>query len=84
MTKLLYKPVGMVFGLAASLAASLMVKQVWRLTTGNKKTPDPKDPENSWQAVLAGAALEGLVYAVVKAAVERGNAAGVKHLTPDD
>jgi hypothetical protein len=80
-TKLWYKPVGLALGALAGAAAGFAFKQVWQLVSGEDDAPDAKDEERGWGEVLAAAALQGAIFAVVKAAVDRGGATGVRTLT---
>jgi Protein of unknown function (DUF4235) len=80
-TKLWYKPVGLALGALAGAAAGFAFKQVWQLVSGDQDAPDATDEERGWAEVLAAAALQGAIFAVVKAAVDRGGAAGVRQLT---
>lgn len=43
--------------------------------------PDPKDLNSSTRAALLGAGLQGLVFGVVKAAVDRAGARGYEAVT---
>lgn len=79
--QLLYRPVGMLVGVAAGAVAGMVVKQVWRLIPGKEGTPDALDEERGWGEVLAAAALQGVVFAIVRAALDRGTAQGVRRLT---
>lgn len=79
--KLWYRPVGMVAGAAAGALAGLVFKQVWRLAAGEGDTPKALDEERSWVEILGAAALQGAIFAAVKAAVDRGSATGVRRLT---
>jgi hypothetical protein len=82
MVKLLYKPVGMLFGILGGMLAAAIFKQVWKLVTGGgDDAPDATDEERGWREVLPAAALQGAIFAVVKAAVDRGGATGVRRLT---
>lgn len=76
-----YKPVGVAAGAGAGLLAGMIVKQVWKLVAGRPDPPDARDRSYGWGEVLAAAALQGAVFAVVKAAVDRGGAEGVRRLT---
>ncbi|MBX6357326.1 MAG: DUF4235 domain-containing protein [Micromonosporaceae bacterium] len=80
-TKLWYKPIGLALGALAGAAAGLAFRQVWQLVAGERDAPDATDEERGWGEVLAAAALQGAIFAVVKAAVDRGGAAGVRWLT---
>jgi hypothetical protein len=81
MNKLAYKPVGILLGVAAGALAGLIFKQVWKLAAGDDDTPSATDEDRGWGEVLAAAALQGAIFAVVKAAVDRGGATGVRRLT---
>ncbi|GGK05480.1 membrane protein [Pilimelia anulata] len=76
-----YKPVGIAAGAGAGLLSGILVKQVWKLVAGEPTPPDARDENYGWGSVLAAAALQGAVFAVVKAAVDRGGAVSVRRLT---
>lgn len=76
-----YKPVGLVLGATAGLIAGVVFKQVWKYASGQDDAPTATDPDYGWGEVLAAAALQGAIFAIVKAAVDRGGAAGVGRLT---
>lgn len=80
-SRLLYKPFGLLLGAAAGALAGVVFKQVWRALSDEDDTPDATDPERTWSEILAAAALQGVIFAVVKAAVDRGGAAGFQRLT---
>ncbi|GIF13198.1 DUF4235 domain-containing protein [Actinoplanes teichomyceticus] len=79
--KVALKPVNLALGIAAGTLAGMVFKQVWKLATGDDDAPDAGDEERGWGEVLAAAALQGAIFAVVKAAVHRSSAAGAKRLT---
>jgi hypothetical protein len=79
--KLFFKPVGLLAGASAGLIAGVLVKQVWRVASGEDDTPDALDEQRGWSEILAAAALQGVVFAVVRAAVDRASAQGVRRLT---
>jgi Protein of unknown function (DUF4235) len=79
--KLLYRPVGLAAGAVAGLVAGLVFRQVWRVAAGDDDAPDALDEDRGWPEILAAAALQGAIFAIVKAAVDRGSATGVRHLT---
>ncbi|MFI9583577.1 DUF4235 domain-containing protein [Streptomyces sp. NPDC052236] len=81
MGKLLYKPFGLLFGALGGVLAGAVFKQVWKAVGGEEEAPSATDEERSWREVLPAAALQGAIFAVVKAAVDRGGAAGVRRLT---
>jgi uncharacterized protein DUF4235 len=80
-SKLAYKPVGLLLGVAAGAIAGYAFKEVWRVVSGDDDAPDATDEERGWGEILAAAALQGAIFALVKAAVDRGGATGVRKLT---
>ncbi|MGN9913013.1 DUF4235 domain-containing protein [Phytohabitans sp. LJ34] len=81
MSKVAYKPVGMLLGIGAGIVAGAIFKQIWKIAAGDDEAPDATDEERGWGEILAAAALQGAIFAVVKAAVDRGGASGVRRLT---
>jgi hypothetical protein len=79
--RLLYKPVGLALGAAAGLIAAAAFKQVWRAVSGEDDAPNATDEESGWGEVLAAAALQGAIFAIVRAAVDRAGATGVRRVT---
>jgi Protein of unknown function (DUF4235) len=83
LNKVAYKPVGILMGVAAGALAGMVFKQVWKLAAGDGDAPNATDEDRGWGEILAAAALQGAIFAIVKAAVDRGGAAGVRKLTGD-
>jgi NhaP-type Na+/H+ or K+/H+ antiporter len=81
MAKLAYKPVGLLISVAAGIAASAVVRRVWTLLTGQQDAPQATDQDHSWREVLFAAGVQGAVFGLVKAAVDRGGAAGFRKIT---
>ncbi|MGC9665776.1 DUF4235 domain-containing protein [Planosporangium sp. 12N6] len=81
MKKVLYKPLSLALGVAGGLLAGVVFKQVWKVVAGEDEVPDATSPEHTWAEVLTAAAIQGAVFAVVRAAVDRGGAVGVRKLT---
>jgi hypothetical protein len=79
--KLLYKPIGTMFGVLAGLVAGAIFKRVWRVLGKESDTPDAKDQQRGWSEVVAAAAIEGAVFGSVKAVVDRAGAVGFQRLT---
>ncbi|MEU4681277.1 DUF4235 domain-containing protein [Micromonospora sp. NPDC023737] len=76
-----YKPVGVLLGIAAGTVAGAIFRQVWKLTAGDGEAPSATDEDRGWVEILAAAALQGAIFAIVRAAVDRGGAVGVRRLT---
>jgi len=78
---LLYRPLGLAAGMAGGLLASAIFKQVWKRVAGEEDVPRTTDESRGWHEVLVAAAVQGAIFAAVKAAVDRGGAAGFRQLT---
>lgn len=78
---LLYKPLGLLFSVLGGIAASAAFRQVWKLTTGDEEAPEATDEHRSWRTVLAAATVQGAIFGLVKAAIDRGGATGFRKLT---
>jgi predicted metal-dependent enzyme (double-stranded beta helix superfamily) len=79
--KLAYKPVGLLLGAGAGMVSGLIFKQIWKLAGHDEDAPDATDEDRGWAEVLTAAALQGAIFAVVKAAVDRGGAVGIRKAT---
>jgi hypothetical protein len=79
--KVAYKPVGLLLSVAAGAVAGVIFKQVWKVASGDDDAPNATDEDRSWAEILIAAALQGAIFAVVKALMDRGGAAGVRKLT---
>lgn len=78
--RMAYKPVGALLGVAAGLIAGAVFKQAWRVLGSDGDAPDATDEDRGWGEILAAAALQGAIFAIVKAAVDRGGATGVRKM----
>ncbi len=81
MTKLLYKPLGLLFSVLGGMLAGAIFKKVWKLAAGEDEAPKATDADRGWPEILAAAALQGALFAVVRAAVDRAAATGTEKLT---
>lgn len=79
--KILYRPFGLASSIIGGIVAGTIFKQAWRRVQDQDDAPDPLQSEYNWQEVLLSAALQGAVYAVVKAAVDRAGARAFERWT---
>lgn len=79
--KVAYKPVGLLLGIGAGAVAGFVFKEIWKFASGDDDAPNATDEDRSWGEILAAAALQGAIFATVKALVDRGGAAGVRKIT---
>jgi len=79
--RILLKPVTMILGMVGGLLASAIFKQVWKHVDEEEDPPTPLQKEFGWRKILLAAALQGAIYATVKAVVSRGGAKGIEKVT---
>lgn len=80
MIKLLYRPFGIVLGLIAGFLAKSVFNFVWS-RIDDEEAPKATIEETSWVKVLTAAAVQGMVFQTVRAAVNRSGASGFRYLT---
>jgi Protein of unknown function (DUF4235) len=78
-TKGFYLPLSIGTSVAGGLLAGALFTRIWkRIDDSNEGPPDPKDLNRSGRQALLAASLQGLVFGLVKAAVDRAGAKGFK------
>jgi hypothetical protein len=81
MVKLLYKQVNLIASTLGGLLAGLIFKEVWKIIGRGDDAPKPTDEQQGWGETLLAATLHGAIFAVVKAALDRGAAEATRKLT---
>ncbi len=81
MIKLLYKPLSMVVGVLSGMLAGAIFKRIWKAAAGEEEAPAATDARRGWREVLTAAALQGAIFALVRAAVDRAAAEGTRKVT---
>lgn len=79
--KLAYRPIGLVGGILAGTISGAIFKTVWREVSRKEDAPSALQSEYSTQEVLLAAAIQGAIFAVTKAAIDRAGAQGFTKLT---
>jgi hypothetical protein len=79
--KLFNKAVGMLVSVLGGMLARSLFKKLWTAVTGEEEAPKPTDARRGWGEILLAAALQGAIFAVVQAALDRGTAEGTSKLT---
>jgi hypothetical protein len=81
--KILYRPIGLVSSVVGGLVAGAVFRQVWKRAAPGPTADAPKALESEYtlRQVLAAAAVQGAVFAVVKAAIDRGGARAFQRWT---
>lgn len=81
MAKILYTPISIVFSVLGGLLAGAVFKQIWKRVSNEEEAPKALESEYGWKEILPAAALQGAIFALVKALVQRGGAQGVRRVT---
>jgi len=81
MAKVLYKPFGALFSAFGGLVAAALFKRLWRRIGGDERAPRATDAGHWWSEILVAAALEGAIFGLIKAAVDRAGATGFERAT---
>jgi hypothetical protein len=81
-SKAMYLPLQIGTSVAGGLLAGWVFHEVWqRVSPSDQEPPDPKDLTRSGREAIVGAALQGLVFATVRALVTRASAHGYRAVT---
>jgi uncharacterized protein DUF4235 len=79
--KIAYRPVGMLVGVVGGLVATKAFNKSWKVLGHEEDAPDAMDIGRSWNEILFAAVIQGAIYAVVHAAVNRGGAVAFRRVT---
>jgi len=79
--KLAYRPVGLIAGLAAGAVSGAIFKQIWKVVAKEDEAPTALQSEYKMREVVLAAAIQGAIFAAVKATVDRAGARGFTKLT---
>ncbi|MEU9035744.1 DUF4235 domain-containing protein [Streptomyces sp. NPDC048352] len=80
-SKIVYKPVGLALGATGGALAGAVFKQIWKRLGHEGDAPNATDEERSWREILMAAALQGALFAAVKAVIDRSGAVAARRLT---
>ncbi|WP_436498733.1 DUF4235 domain-containing protein [Actinokineospora sp. HUAS TT18] len=78
---LLYRPLSLVISVLGGVLASAVFKRVWRAVSGEAEAPEATSPDHRTREVLLAALLQGAIFGVVKAGLDRAGAKGFRRLT---
>lgn len=81
--KLLYRPIGITSSIVGALIAGQVFNQVWKHAApkGHDKAPKVLDTDISFKEILVATLIHGLVFALVKALIQRGGARMFQKIT---
>ncbi|WP_426245523.1 DUF4235 domain-containing protein [Nocardioides sp. LHG3406-4] len=74
--KILYRPWGLIGSLAGGLVAGQVFQQVWRAAAPGDREDPPKPLESEYRLrqILVAAVVQGAIFYLVKALIQRGGA----------
>ena len=78
---LMYTPVRIAASVGGGMLATAIFTRLWRRLTGRQDLPEASDRTKGWMDVLPAALLHGMIFAGVKAVVDRASAQGFEQLT---
>ena len=79
--KLVYRPIGLLSGVAAGVVSGAIFKQIWRMVAKEDDAPAALQSEYPMREVVLAAAIQGAIFAGTKAAIDRAGARGFTRLT---
>lgn len=78
---LLYKPLGLLFSVLGGIAAGAAFRKVWMWVANEPEAPKATDSRYPWREVAAAAAIEGAIFGLVKATIDRSGARAFQAVT---
>ncbi|HEX6454635.1 MAG TPA: DUF4235 domain-containing protein [Trebonia sp.] len=81
MSRMRYKLGGAGVSVLGGMLASVIFKQVWKLAAGEDEAPKSTDARRGWSEVLVAATLQGAIFGLVKATVDRAAVHGAAKVT---
>ena len=78
--KLIYKPFGIILGILAALVGKRAFNFAWT-KIDDQDPPKATTEEAAWPKLLVAAALQGVVFKLIRVVVDRYGARGFQYLT---
>ena len=82
-SKVWYPPVSLAASVGGGLLAGAVFRRVWQAVGDDQPPPEPKDLSRYTRDGLVGAALQGVVFSLARAAVDRATAHGYRAVTQE-
>ncbi|MFJ4681789.1 DUF4235 domain-containing protein [Streptomyces sp. NPDC091377] len=80
-SKIAYKPVGLLLGTLSGAVAGAAFRRTWKVVGRDTDAPKATDEDRAWREILIAAALQGAIFAAVRAAVDRAGATATRRVT---
>ncbi|MGX7827158.1 DUF4235 domain-containing protein [Actinokineospora sp. 24-640] len=81
MLKLIYRPLSLLISVLGGVLSGALFKRLWHLVSDQEDAPKATSPEHTTREVLVAAMIQGAIFGVVKAAVDRAGAKGYRKIT---
>ncbi|GIH92332.1 DUF4235 domain-containing protein [Planobispora siamensis] len=81
MSKVVSRGVSAASGMLGGVIAGAIFKQVWKFASGKDDAPQANSEEYGWGEVLLASAIQGAIFGVVKAAIDRSTARSIHRAT---
>jgi hypothetical protein len=78
--KLIYKPIGITLGILAALIGKRAFNFAWT-KIDDEDPPKATTEEADWPKLLTAAAVQGVIFKVIRVVVDRQGARGFQYLT---
>jgi len=76
-----YKAVDLIASMIGGLLVGLIFNRAWGAIEQEDGAPKATDEQRGWREILLAAGLQGAIFALIKAAIDRGTAEGTRKLT---
>ncbi|MDH6228704.1 MULTISPECIES: DUF4235 domain-containing protein [Streptomyces] len=76
-----YKPLGFAVSWGGGRLATAAFQKTWKAIRHEDDAPDALDRDRRWGEILLAAAIQGAIFAVVRAVIDRTSAQAVEHRT---
>lgn len=83
LNKATYKSLSLATGVLGGALASALFARIWRAVSDKDEAPEPTALDRSTREVLVAATLQGAVFGLVKAGMDRMAAKGFHRFTRD-
>ena len=77
---LIYKPFGILLGIVAALLGKRVFNFAWT-KVDDQEPPEATTEQTTWARLLTAAAVQGVIFKVVRVVVDRYGAIGWRYLT---
>ena len=77
---LIYKPFGILLGIVAALLGKRVFNFAWT-KVDDQEPPEATTEQTTWARLLTAAAVQGVIFKVVRVIVDRYGATGWRYLT---